>query len=86
MTNILVLNSGSLFRFAKIFRFCIFTLPLIFEKVSNKQKIFFFSVNTKNISFRELKTSEFSLVLRTRENSDVFNTLDEINLVFTSKE
>ena len=34
---------------------------------------------------RELKTSKFSLVLRTLENSDVFNTLDEIYLVFTSK-
>ena len=34
---------------------------------------------------RELKTSELSLVLRTRENSDAFNTLDEIYLVFTSK-
>ena len=40
-------------------------------------------VNTKNISSRELKTSEFSLVLGTRENSDVFNTLDKLYLVFT---
>ena len=37
------------------------------------------------MSSREVKTSKFSLVLRTRENSDVFNTLDEIYLVFTSK-
>ena len=37
------------------------------------------------MSSRELKTSKFSLVLRTRENSDVFNTLDEIHLVFISK-
>ena len=29
------------------------------------------------MSSSELKTSKFSLVLRTRENSDVFNTLDE---------
>ena len=36
-------------------------------------------------SSRELKTSKFSFVLRTHENSDVFNTLDEIYLVFTSK-
>ena len=28
---------------------------------------------------------EFSLVVRTRENSDAFNTLGEIHLVFTSK-
>ena len=27
---------------------------------------------------RELKTSKFSLVLCTRKNSDVFDTLDEI--------
>ena len=31
------------------------------------------------MSSRELKTSKFSFVLRTHENSDVFNTLDEIN-------
>ena len=37
------------------------------------------------MSSRELKTSKFSLVLRTRGNSDVSNTLDEIYLVFTSK-
>ena len=30
------------------------------------------------MSSRELKTSTFSLVLHNRENSDVFNTLDEI--------
>ena len=35
-------------------------------------------VNTKYISSRELKTSKFSFVLRAHENSDVFNTLDEI--------
>ena len=49
---------------------------------------YFFGVNTKYISSSVLKTSEFSRVLptlRTRENSDVFNTLDEIYLVFTSK-
>ena len=39
----------------------------------------------KHMSSGELKTSKFSLVLRTRENSYVFNTLDEIYLVFTSK-
>ena len=37
------------------------------------------------MSSREMKTSNFSLMLRTREKSDVFNTLDEIYLVFTSK-
>ena len=50
-----------------------------------KRKFAFLSVNTKYISSRELKTSEFSLVLRTRENSNVFNSLDEIYLVFTEK-
>ena len=37
------------------------------------------------MSSPELKTSNFSLVLRTGENSDVFNTLDELFLVFSSK-
>ena len=37
------------------------------------------------MSSHELKTSKVSLVLRTHENSDVFNTLDEIYLVLTSK-
>ena len=55
-----------------------------FKKYKYKKKIYFFEVNT-NISSRELKTSKFSFVLRTHENSDVFNTLDEIYLVFTSK-
>ena len=44
-----------------------------------------FLVNTKYISSCELKTWKFSFVLRTHENSDVFNTLDEIYMVFTSK-
>ena len=34
-------------------------------------------MNTKYISSRELKTYKFSHVLRTRENSDVFNSRDE---------
>ena len=37
------------------------------------------------MSSRELKTSIFTHVLRTRENSDASNTLDEIYLVFTKK-
>ena len=32
-----------------------------------------------------LKTSEFSRVRRTSENSDIFNSRDEIYLVFTEK-
>ena len=51
----------------------------------NKKKIYFFSVNTKNISSHVLKISAISLVLRTREITDICNTFDEIYLVFTSK-
>ena len=51
----------------------------------NEKKIYFFSVNTKNISSHVLKISAISLVLRTREISDIFNTFDEIYLVFTLK-
>ena len=51
----------------------------------NKKKIYFFSVNTKNKSSHVLKISAISLVLRTREISDIFNTFDEIYLVFTEK-
>ena len=40
-------------------------------------------VNTKNISSHLLKISAISLVLHTREITDVFNTYDEIYLVFT---
>ena len=51
----------------------------------NKKKIYFFSVNTKKISSHMSKISAISLVLRTREISDIFNTFDEIYLVFTEK-
>ena len=51
----------------------------------NKKKIYFLSVNTKNISSHMLKISAISLVLRTREISDIFNTFDEIFMVFTEK-
>ena len=37
------------------------------------------------MSSRKLETSKYLFVLRTQENSDVFNTLIEIYLVFTSK-
>ena len=50
-----------------------------------KKKIYFSSVNTKNISSHVLKISVIALVLRTREITDIFNTFDEIYLVFTSK-
>ena len=52
------------------------------EKI--KRKFTFFQyVNTKNISSPILKISAISLVLRTREIADIFNTFDEIYLVFT---
>ena len=40
-------------------------------------------MNTKYISSSVLKTSEFSCVRSTNENFDVFNSRDEIYLVFT---
>ena len=49
------------------------------------EDIYFFEVNTKYISSSVLKTSEFSWVRSTNENFDVFNSLDEIYLVFTKK-
>ena len=55
------------------------------EKHEIKRKFTFFSVNTKNISSHVLKISLISLVLYTRENADIFETFDEIYLVFTSK-
>ena len=45
-----------------------------------EKKIYFLTVNTKYISSRDLKTSKFSLVLRTRENFDVFNSLYEMSV------
>ena len=49
------------------------------------EDICFFEVNTKYISSSELKTSEFSRVRSTSENFYVFNSRDEIYLVFTEK-
>ena len=46
----------------------------------NKKKIYFFSVNTKNILSHVLKISAISLVLRTREITDIFNTFNGIHL------
>ena len=42
-------------------------------------------MNTKYISSSELKISDFSRVRSTNENFDVFNSRDEIYLVFTEK-
>ena len=45
----------------------------------------FFFVNTKNISSHVLKISAISLILSTREITDLFNKFDKIYLVFISK-
>ena len=49
------------------------------------EDICFFEMNAKYISSSELKTSEFSRVRGTSENFYVFNSRDEIYLVFTEK-
>ena len=46
---------------------------------------FFFGKYKKNISSHMLKISQTSLVLRTRELTDIFITFDGIYLVFISK-
>ena len=51
----------------------------------NKKKIYFLSINTKNILSHVLKISAISRVHSTREIADIFNTFDEIYLVLTSK-
>ena len=55
------------------------------KKEKKKENLLLFSVNTKKFSSHELKISEISLVLRTREFTDIFITFDEIYLVFTSE-
>ena len=52
---------------------------------TNKKNITFFSVNTNHISAHVLEISAIPLVLRTDEITDIFNTSDEIYLVFTIK-
>ena len=48
-------------------------------------RIYFFEVNATFISSSVLKTSEFSRVRSTSVNSDLINSRDEIDLVFTKK-
>ena len=50
-----------------------FIVNLLKKKYKIKRNLLFL-VNTKYISSRELKTSKFSFVLCTHENSGVFNT------------
>ena len=61
------------------------TMSKISKVMSYMEDICFFEVNTKYISSSELKTSEFSRVRSTSENFYVFNSRDEIYLVFTAK-
>ena len=49
-----------------------------------KEYLIFFG-KKQIISSHVLKISAISLVLRTREITDIFNTFDEIYLIFTSK-
>ena len=49
------------------------------------EDIYFFEVNTKYISSNALKISVISRVRSTSEIADIFNTWDEIYLVFTEK-
>ena len=63
----------------KRFAFCFYP-----EKYKIKRNSLF-SVNTKHFSSHVLKISSISLVLCTRENTDIIKTFDEIYLVITSK-
>ena len=47
------------------------------------EDIYFFKVNTKYISSSVLKTAKFSRVRSTSENSNVFNSRNEMYLLFT---
>ena len=49
------------------------------------EDIYFFEVNTKYISSIVLKISEISRVRSTSKIADIFNTWDEMFLVFTEK-
>ena len=51
----------------------------------NKKKIYLFPINTKNLSSHIFNISAISLVLHTREITDIFNTFYEIYLIFTSE-
>ena len=66
--------------------------PSKFNEKRLGKKVEFFPLTEKkklkNIYFFSsyvLKMSAFFLVLHTHEITDIFNTFDEINLVFTSK-
>ena len=75
----------------RAYLFCAFLFVYIYIYIYiyiiyiNRGYLLFFEMNTKNISSSVLKTSEFSRVRSTSENSDVFNTQDDIFLVFIEK-
>ena len=57
----------------------------IFDVKKKMEDIYFFEVNTKYISSNVMKISVNSRVRSASEISDIFNTWDEIILVFTEK-
>ena len=68
-----------------IFRLVAFHLPhaSYMYAYTNIEDIYFFEVITKYISLSVLKTSEFSRARCTSEKFNVFNSRDDIYLVFT---
>ena len=62
-----------------------YNLSITLQCVKFIEDIYFFEVNTKYISSSELKTSKFLRVRSTSENLDIFNSRDEIYLIFTDK-
>ena len=68
-----------LFLFSKFFGFCIFTACLVDWKMP------VYCIKKKKICFFFGEYQIYFISLRTRESFDVFNSLDEIYLVFTSK-
>ena len=59
--------------------------PLLLFNKRYIMDIYFFEMNTKYISSNVLKISVISRVRSTSEIADIFNTLDEIVLVYTEK-
>ena len=57
----------------------------LFASLEEIEDIYFFEVNTKYISSNVLKISVISQMRSTSEIADIFNTQDEIFLVFTEK-
>ena len=75
---------GDMLNFCDFIQVFVFT-PNHHLNGKNKKKIYFFFQKIPKIFHLVLKISAISLVLRTREITDIFNTFNEIYLVFTSK-